>query len=740
MTAIAKRIAKSFLACAIAAAWVFSGWPQIYNFPPEVQHAYATAETFTTGSVIYTSSVTWIVPTGVTSVTVEAWGGGGAGGGNTDDEDGGGGGGGGAYSIKTGISVTPDQQHTVTVGTGGTGVSVGTGNPGNDSIFYDDDGSTVLVKAKGGSGGAVQASNAPGAGGAGGAEASGVGDAASTSGGGGGIGRSSTTGRGGPGGASGGTAADGTDGETTWAAVTGENAVAGGGPGGNGGTTGAGNAPGIKLGGGGGGAGDGSGADLAGGDGGVGAVRITYTYSWTAPAGVNSVQVEVWGGGGGGGGQNLLASDGGGGGGGGAYAKDAAITVVAGNTYAFVVGAGGPGGIGVIGTTGGDSYFIDTSTVMAKGGSPGDISTGTPPEGGAGGAAGSSVGDGGSVFSGGQGGKSSDSTTGRGGYGGSSAGTAADGWSGAQTWDTATYPTGSTPSGGGHGGDGGGSNAASGSAPASGSGGGGGGGAEATTATRTGGGAGADGKVIITYTVNAVPTLTVDEPDGTSDTVNAGDNYNIQYDLADSDSVVTVAFYYDSTSSGLDGAAISGACATAAEGTDATCSWDTTGVTAGSYYVYGIASDGVTSVNDYSPGQITINAAAVYSVTITSSGVVEYGFVELSTASSTVNNGYTQTAQNDGDTAKFNVKSSDATGGTTWTLASSIDNNVFKHEFSTTTGTRWDVMPNNATYVTANPSVAVSGTVTFDFRLTTPSASTDYQQKSITITVQAVAP
>lgn len=51
--------------------------------------------------------------------------------------------------------------------------------------------------------------------------------------------------------------------------------------------------------------------------------------------------------------------------------------------------------------------------------------------------------------------------------------------------------------------------------------------------------------------------------------------------------------------------------------------------------------------------------ALIYSVTITSSGVIEYGFVELSTATSTVGNGYTQTAQNDGNTTeKLNVKSS----------------------------------------------------------------------------------
>jgi len=60
---------------------------------------------------------------------------------------------------------------------------------------------------------------------------------------------------------------------------------------------------------------------------------------------------------------------------------------------------------------------------------------------------------------------------------------------------------------------------------------------------------------------NSPPTLTVDEPNGTGDTVTVGQSYNIQYDLADTDDVVTVAFYYDTDNSGLDGTAITGACA-----------------------------------------------------------------------------------------------------------------------------------------------------------------------------------
>jgi hypothetical protein len=160
------------------------------------------------------------------------------------------------------------------------------------------------------------------------------------------------------------------------------------------------------------------------------------------------------------------------------------------------------------------------------------------------------------------------------------------------------------------------------------------------------------------------------------------------------------------------------------------------------YCLRAVKSDG-TVLDTYGvvPQITTATSAPVYSVSITSGGTITYGFVSLGTATSTVGHGYTQTAQNDGNTTEtLNVKSSDATGGTAWTLASSIGTNQFKHEFSTTTGSVWTVMPDSATYVTAAPSVAVNGTVSFDFRLTTPSTTSDYQQKSITITVQAVAP
>ena len=58
-----------------------------------------------------------------------------------------------------------------------------------------------------------------------------------------------------------------------------------------------------------------------------------------------------------------------------------------------------------------------------------------------------------------------------------------------------------------------------------------------------------------------------------------GDPFNITYDLAVPDNVVTAMFYYDTNSTDLDGTAIAGACSSASEGSGATCSWDTTGMT-----------------------------------------------------------------------------------------------------------------------------------------------------------------
>jgi hypothetical protein len=87
------------------------------------------------------------------------------------------------------------------------------------------------------------------------------------------------------------------------------------------------------------------------------AYNVAGTYSWIAPTDVWTVHAVVIGGGSGGG---EFSGYGGGGGGGLAYVNN--ISVTPGTSYTVVVGNGGP-----YRSSGGASYFINTSTVRATG-------------------------------------------------------------------------------------------------------------------------------------------------------------------------------------------------------------------------------------------------------------------------------------------------------------------------------------------------------------------------------------
>jgi hypothetical protein len=201
------------------------------------------------------------------------------------------------------------------------------------------------------------------------------------------------------------------------------------------------------------------------------------SFNWVCPAGVFEIQVECWGGGGTG---STGVSYGGYGGGGGAYAKKNVINVFPGVSYPLVVGG-----------VSGDSYFINTSTVLAKGGASG--------EGIAGGQAGSCVGD--VKYSGGNGNVNSGSSGGGGGGGaGGPDGAGVNGTIASGSTGGAGGPgdaglggaAGTDNAKGGGGGRGGNSGAAGQNGGKPGGGGGGGG--------RTTAGVGAPGQVIITYT------------------------------------------------------------------------------------------------------------------------------------------------------------------------------------------------------------------------------------------------
>lgn len=130
------------------------------------------------------------------------------------------------------------------------------------------------------------------------------------------------------------------------------------------------------------------------------------------------------------------------------------------------------------------------------------------------------------------------------------------------------------------------------------------------------------------------------------------------------------------------------------------------------------------------------------SVLITSDGDVDYGALALGATQDTVTLIDTQTAQNNGDeAAKFRIKSSNASGGTAWTLAANTGSlNEFTHEFSITGGAPWTAMTVAGTYYDLVASVAASASQTFDLQFGMPTLATDLGVHTITVTILAVAP
>ena len=123
-----------------------------------------TAERLANGDCVVkftaaSTTISWTVPTGVTTVNVLVVGGGGAGGTRA-----GGGGGAGGYLYFPNQTVTENQLINVTVGAGGIGVLADSANNGGDSSF----GGLTVARGGGGGGGAVTASDAARSGKAGG--------------------------------------------------------------------------------------------------------------------------------------------------------------------------------------------------------------------------------------------------------------------------------------------------------------------------------------------------------------------------------------------------------------------------------------------------------------------------------------------------------------------------------------------------------------------------------------------
>lgn len=217
---------------------------------------------------------------------------------------------------------------------------------------------------------------------------------------------------------------------------------------------------------------------------------FTTTGTWVVPTNVHSVVAECWGAGGSGGGQLQAASGGGGGG----YAKKTLTnSLTPGNSLTVTVGVGGASVAGIAGNGGGDSWFSTAGTVLAKGGSGGQVSA-TVAAGSAGGTA--NIGD--TTFNGGASGSATRNGATSASGGGGGAGSAGNGGASANSTGPANSVGGTagTPDGG-AGGNGNTSPTTGGTGVVLG-----GGGGAVCNSSGTSSGAGANGQIKLTWTVD----------------------------------------------------------------------------------------------------------------------------------------------------------------------------------------------------------------------------------------------
>jgi len=122
-----------------------------------------------------------------------------------------------------------------------------------------------------------------------------------------------------------------------------------------------------------------------------------------------------------------------------------------------------------------------------------------------------------------------------------------------------------------------------------------------------------------------------------------------------------------------------------------------------------------------------------------SDGSIAYGTLAVNSSTTSATLGDTQVVTNDGNvTEDINVMSSDATGGTQWNLASTTGSDEYLHRFSNDAEANWTICATDHSYSQLKNALGANGTTSLDLCIDTPTASTDYQQKTINVTVQAV--
>lgn len=161
------------------------------------------------------------------------------------------------------------------------------------------------------------------------------------------------------------------------------------------------------------------------------------------------------------------------------------------------------------------------------------------------------------------------------------------------------------------------------------------------------------------------------------------------------------------------------------------------------FLLCGLLAAGVALCSTTAAVSVTVTAKNI-SVTV-SDGVdsaIPFGTLQVGVTSSTEHSDQTQTVTNNGTEAEnMGVYCSDATGVTTWQLAGTAASDAFIMQFATTTAHNYadnTFNSDNTTVSQAFPNTAALGTGSLDLKLSMPTASTDTNQKTITVTVIAV--
>jgi hypothetical protein len=242
------------------------------------------------------------------------------------------------------------------------------------------------------------------------------------------------------------------------------------------------------------------------------------------------------------------------------------------------------------------------------------------------------------------------------------------------------------------------------------------------------------GVTIGTFTPNAAPTLSITQPASGNTNMGYSSTYDITYSLSDTDNIVTSAFYYDTNNDGVGGTAITGACATAAEGTGVSCTFSTSVFSIGTpYYIYGLTSDSINgTVTAVSAGTITrvdtrivATSGANGSVTPSGTTAVNYGGSQTYTITPSVG---------------YNIATLTVDGGSVATSTSYTFSNVTaSHTISATFSIQqFNIVASSG----ANGSVTPSGTTAVNYggsQLYTITPDAGYNIATLTVDGGSVA-